>query len=186
MMRLAIINKDLYRYAGNIKGKSFLRFFYGSPGFRFTVFFRLLQIYKNNTFLRMILWPFYKRYYRKYGFQIPISVIIGKGVYFPHFGNIVVNSGAEIGDNCNILQGVTIGNVQKGGLKGNPIIGNNVYIGPNAIIVGKIVVGNNVLIAPGTFVNFNVPDDSLVIGNPGIIKPKKDATDGYLKNTSHE
>lgn len=60
--------------------------------------------------------------------------------------------------------------------KGSPVIGDNVNISSNAIIIGKVSIGNNVLIAPGAFVNFDVPAGSLVIGNPGKIVPKENAS----------
>lgn len=56
--------------------------------------------------------------------------------------------------------------------KGVPIIGNNVYIGANAIVIGGIRIGDDVLIAPGAFVNFDVQNNSIVIGNPGKIIPR--------------
>jgi len=65
-------------------------------------------------------------------------------------------------------------------LKGNPTIGNKVWIGAGAVIVGKINIGSNVLIAPNAFVNVDVPDNSLVIGNPCKIFPKENPCEGYL------
>lgn len=53
--------------------------------------------------------------------------------------------------------------------EGSPTMGDNVYIGLNSVAVGKIIIGNNVLIAPNMYVNFEVPDNSIVIGSPGII-----------------
>ena len=55
--------------------------------------------------------------------------------------------------------------------------------GANAIIVGNINIGNNVLIAPGAYVNFDVPDGSIVIGNPGLIRRSQGATLNYINNT---
>ena len=53
-------------------------------------------------------------------------------------------------------------------------------MGANSIVVGGVRIGNNVLIAPGAFVNFDVPDNSVVIGNPGVIKPQNSSpTDKY-------
>lgn len=52
----------------------------------------------------------------------------------------------------------------------------------NAVIVGKIKIGNNVLIAPNAYVSFDVPSNSVVIGNPGQITPKENATEGYINN----
>jgi serine O-acetyltransferase len=88
-----------------------------------------------------------------------------------------------IGSNCNILQNVTIGNTKGGKKTGAPVIGDHVYLGPGAVVVGGITIGNNVLIAPNAFVNFDVPDDSIVIGNPGKIIPNNAATVEYIRNT---
>jgi serine O-acetyltransferase len=57
-----------------------------------------------------------------------------------------------------------------------------VWIGPNAVIVGKIKIGNNVLIAPNAYVNFDVPDNSIVIGNPATFSENKNATMGYINH----
>ena len=85
-----------------------------------------------------------------------------------------------IGENFNISQGCLIGNAQ-GKRCGTPIIGDNVCMNANSIIIGGVKVGNNVLIAPGAFVNFDVPDNSIVIGNPGqIIKRETSPTDKYI------
>ena len=62
------------------------------------------------------------------------------------------------------------------------MIGNKVWIGTNSVIVGKITIGDNVLIAPNSFVNFDVPSNSIVIGNPGKIIPSTNATDKYINN----
>lgn len=86
-----------------------------------------------------------------------------------HFKNIVINQNASVGQNCNIMQGVTIGNESRGKRRGAPVIGNRVLIGPNSVVSGKITVGDDVLIAPLTFVNFDVPDNAVVIGNPAKI-----------------
>ena len=95
---------------------------------------------------------------------------------------VIINSSAKIGKNCNINQGVTIGAENRGNRKGVPTIGNDVWIGANSVIVGKINIGNNVLIAPLTYVNFDVPDNSIVIGNPGRIILDKEATYSYICN----
>ena len=62
------------------------------------------------------------------------------------------------------------------------VIGDNVWIGANAVIVGKINIGNNVLIAPLSYVNFDIPSNSIVIGNPAKIIPRENATEGYIEN----
>ena len=64
---------------------------------------------------------------------------------------------------------------------GSPTFGNNVCMNANAIVIGNAHIGNNVLIAPGAFVNFDVPDNSIVIGNPGkIIARESSPTQKYI------
>ena len=62
------------------------------------------------------------------------------------------------------------------------MIGNDVWIGINSVIVGNVKIGNDVMIAPNSFVNFNVPDYSIVFGNPGVIKHKMFATENYINH----
>lgn len=94
-----------------------------------------------------------------------------------HYGGIVISNEAVIGENCNIAQGVTIGRINKGPRKGAPKIGNRVWIGPNAVLSGNIIIGDNVLIAPLSFVNMDVPSNSVVIGNPAHIISGKTSED---------
>ena len=73
-----------------------------------------------------------------------------------------------------------LGNSQ-GKRKGVPTIGDNVKMGANSMLVGKIKIGNNVLFAPGAFCNFDVPDNCIVIGNPGkIIQRDSSPTKKYI------
>lgn len=99
-----------------------------------------------------------------------------------HPTSITINAKAVLGKNINIHKGVTIGGESRGERQGNPIIGDNVWIGIGAVIVGKITMGNDVLIAPNSYVNCDVPEHSVVFGNPCIIKHKDRATEGYLKH----
>ena len=115
--------------------------------------------------------------------QIPVNTEIGEGLYIGHSGRIIINSTATLGKNINIATGVTIGQENRGKRKGAPIIGDNCWIGTNAVIVGSIKIGNDVLIAPLSFVNFDVPDHSIVIGNPAKIIHKENATEGYINRT---
>lgn len=114
------------------------------------------------------------------GIQIPTKVKIGRGFYIGHFGTIIINPDVVIGENVNIASGVTIGKTNRGDKMGVPRIGNSVWIGTNAVIVGGISIGDDVLIAPGAYVNFDVPSHSVVLGNPGVIHSKDNATEGYV------
>ena len=123
------------------------------------------------------------RYYRlRFGLEISPEVKIGRGLYLGHAFNITVNSNLVIGDWCNLHKGVVIGQENRGKRKGTPILGNRVWVGINAAIVGNIKIGDDVLIAPNSFVNCDIPSHSVVYGNPCIIKHRFNATEGYINN----
>jgi len=94
------------------------------------------------------------------------------------FSGITINRETILGNNINIHKGVTIGQENRGKRMGAPTIGNKVWIGINSTIVGNILIGDNVLIAPNSFVNFDVPSNSIVIGDK--IKKCDNATEGYI------
>lgn len=118
----------------------------------------------------------------KYGLEIPVETNIGRGLYLGHAFNITINGKAVIGENCNIHKGVVIGRTNRGTLKGVPVIGNRVWIGINAAVVGGITIGDDVLIAPCSYVNQDIPSHSVVFGNPCVIKHRDNATEGYINN----
>lgn len=120
---------------------------------------------------------------RNSGIELAPSVEIGKGCMFIHPYGITFNSQCNIGDNFTILKGATIGNIKEGKKAGSPTIGNNVYVGLNSTIVGGVTIGDNVLVAANTFVNFDVPSDSIVIGSPGVIHYRKNASFPYIYNS---
>ena len=132
---------------------------------------------RNMTLLRRFR---LLHYARKYGLEISKDARIGEGLYLGHPYNITVNGGCRIGNNVNLHKGCTIGRENRGKREGAPIIGDCVYVGINSTIVGKVNIGNDVLIAPNSYINFDVPDHSVVIGNPGVIHYKEDATKGYI------
>ena len=173
------IKADLFRYTGKTG-----TFWQGMkiPGFRYMYFFRKTSASSKYSpagiFYRIML----KRYMYKFGFQIPAGTKIGEGFYIGHFGTIVIRSKAIIGKNCNIAHGVTIGQANRGKLKGYPTIGDEVWIVTGSVIVGNINIGSDVLIAPNAYVNFDVPDHSIVLGNPAKIIARENATDGYINN----
>ena len=122
----------------------------------------------------------------KYTTDIPSKTQIGTGFIIRHVGGIAINADSVLGKNIEILQGVTIGYERRGKRKGTPVLGNNIWIGANATIVGQITIGNNVLIAPNSYINFDVPDNSIVIGCPGIIHHSDNAVDEYIKYTDYD
>lgn len=103
------------------------------------------------------------------GIRLSPGCRIGGGLYMAHFGPIRVNHRVRIGENCNLSQGVTIGEVQSGDRKGVPTIGNRVYLGTNAILIGNIEVGDDVAIGAGSVVIESVSSCAVVVGNPGRV-----------------
>ena len=125
-----------------------------------------------------------KKFYRKKRQQGAIyrsllCVMLSLGFLLEFLSPISVQA-AEIGENCNLHKGVTIGQENRGPRQGAPKIGNSVWIGVNATVVGNIRIGDDVLIAPNSFVNCDVPSHSVVFGNPCIIKHKENATEDYI------
>lgn len=173
--------KDLFRYYGEEKETLRQRLF------RPQEIMYLYYLRKASNAHSCLLKSYYKyrlwRLSRKTQIQIPSSTRIGEGLYIGHCGRIIINHKAVLGKNINIATGVTIGQTNRGKKKGNPIIKDNCWIGTNAVIVGNITIGSDVLVAPLAFVNFDVPDHSIVIGNPGRIIPRQNATEGYINRT---
>ncbi len=147
---------------------------------KYSIVYRKASFYPSSSFLGMFYRLRLKRLSEKSGIQIPTKTQIGKGLYIGHFGTIIMNPEVIIGDNVNIATGVTIGKTNRGEKMGVPTIGSQVWIGSNAVIVGKITIGNDVLIAPNAYVNFDVPSHSIVLGNPGQIIARENATEGYI------
>ena len=99
---------------------------------------------------------------------------IGEGFYIGHIGGVHINPQAVLGRNCDLAHRVTIG-ASAMGRQGAPVLGDDVYIGTGATLVGKIRVGNGAKIAANTLVMSNIPDGATVMGVPGriIMRPAK-------------
>ena len=146
----------------------------------FQVYLRKLQEKRKSKVSRIIYKVFFRYYSGRNGVEISETTEIGEGLYIGHPYCITINSKTIIGRNCNIHKGVTLGQENRGDRQGAPIIGDDVWIGINATVVGKIVIGNDVLIAANSFVNRDVPAHSIVYGNPCVIKNCEEATRGYI------
>jgi serine O-acetyltransferase len=111
--------------------------------------------------------------------ELPPQVAIGPGLFLPHTGYIVVASNVVIGAHCTLTQGVTIGHRSGGSVLSlaGPAIGDRVYIGPGAVILGPISIGNDVLIGANAVVTRSVPDRAVVVGNPARVISMKGSFD---------
>lgn len=179
---------DACRYVGLEGGGKFylrcVRLFIYNPGFRYTFWLRSCS-YLSGRFLLYPLYLYVRWRVRicsyKFGIQIPVRTHIGKGLCIGHFGSIVINPDAVLGSNISILQGATIGRSQRGPRKGEPVIGDCVYIGPGAKIIGAVKIGNNVVVGANAVVTKDVPDNAVVAGVPAKIISMKGSTD-YIRN----
>lgn len=154
----------------------------GETGPYLRIFFFLFRKTAVTTFapLKLFYKVLYKLWAHRHGIEIGATMQIGKGLHLGHPFNITVNNNATIGKNCCINKGAVIGATNRGERKGCPTLGDKVWVGINAAIVGKITIGDDVLIAPNSYVNVDVPSHSVVFGNPCVIKHKDWATEGYI------
>lgn len=109
-----------------------------------------------------------RRQLRTWHVDICPSAQIGPGLVIAHAMSIVVGP-VRIGSNCVLHQHVTLGERVSGGDHGVPTLGDNVWIGPGAVISGDVSIGNNVTISAGTILSRSIPDGCLVGGNPGRV-----------------
>lgn len=139
---------------------------FGAEIWKFQRALRKYEYYNNtNKKMRCMIWRFIHHYWSiKLGFTIPINTC-GKGLNIHHYGCIVINANARIGENCNIQQCVNIG--QNYGAENTPIIGDNCYIGPGAKLFGKIRIADGCVIGAGAVVTKSFEEENTVIvGNP--------------------
>ena len=103
------------------------------------------------------------------GIMLPASVEAGEGLYIAHFGSIIINGGSVIGRNCKISHEVTVGTKGAGRGLDVPIIGDDVYIGAGAKVLGGIRINNGAIIGANAVVVKNVPEGAIVAGVPAKI-----------------
>ena len=107
------------------------------------------------------------------GIEIHPGAKIGKRLVIDHGMGIVIGETAEIGDDCLIYQGVTLGGTGKETGKRHPTIGNNVLVGCGAKVLGPFTVGNNSRIAANAVVLSAIPDDCTAVGSPARVVKKQ-------------
>lgn len=108
------------------------------------------------------------------GIELPCEVPVGKGFVIEHSGGIVISGFARFGDRCRIRNGVVVG-LSRVEDPCAPQIGDDVDIGTGAKVLGNIRIGNHVLIGANAVVVKDVPDNSIAVGVPAVIKPRKPA-----------
>ena len=151
-------NYSFKTYKKKIKNYPHLKFLYYGRKYQFS----------NSRLFKKIYGKLRNKVAIKLGLEMELKNI-GKGLHLVHPYDITIIASASVGDNLTIFKGATIGCTWSGSKPGSPIIGSNVTICANAMVCGNIRIGNNSFICAGAFVNFDVPENSLVLGNPGVI-----------------
>jgi serine O-acetyltransferase len=144
-----------------------------APGVQAVTVYRFgAWLAEQSWALRLPLEPLYRAAYLLvqvlWGIELPRRAEIGPGLFIAHFGGIVVSERAVLGANCNLSQQITIGVGGKGAKSGVPQIGDDVFIAPGARLFGRIRIGNNVAIGANAVVYKDIPDDAVVILDPGF------------------
>ena len=138
------------------------------PGVKALAYHRIAhKLYQKNHYL-LARW-LSQRARHKTGIEIHPGATIGRRVFIDHGTGVVIGETAEIGDDCLLYQGVTLGGTGKDVGKRHPTLGNNVMVGSGAKVLGPFKVGNNVRIAANSVVLREVPDNATVVGVPGRV-----------------
>ena len=144
----------------------------------FNTLFKISNFFTRNKFLRIVGFPVRKFYLIVVqwfmGIDINDATRFGKNFTIYHGQGLIVHSNTIIGDNVVLRHNTTIGVAFDGGP--SPIIGNNVSIGANSVVIGGIKIGDNSIIGAGSVVVKDVPSNVIVVGNPAkIIKTNNNA-----------
>src|SRR3990172_5861643 len=107
------------------------------------------------------------------GIEIHPAAKIGPGFFIDHGMGVVIGETSEVGENCLLYQGVTLGGTGKEKGKRHPTLGNNVVVGAGTKILGAITIGNYAKIGANAVVLDPVPDHAIVVGVPGKVIKKK-------------
>jgi serine O-acetyltransferase len=142
--------------------------FFAYPGFHARQYHRLAHTLRNWHL------PFFPRLISHIGrfctgIEIHPGAKIGEGFFIDHGMGVVIGETAEIGENCTLYQGVTLGGTSTRKEKRHPTLGNNVVVGVGANVIGNITIGDNSKIGAGSVVICSVPANATVVGVPGRV-----------------
>ncbi len=145
------------------------------PSFRVMIRYRIahkLYLKKHYFLARWIS----QRAVRKTGIEIHPGAKIGEGFFIDHGNGVVIGETAEIGNNVTLYQGVTLGGTGKESGKRHPTVCDNVMISAGAKVLGSFTIGEGSKIGAGSVVLEEVPPHSTVVGVPGHVVNRKDAS----------
>ena len=138
------------------------------PGVKAIIYYRFAHFFHNQKLYFLADW-ISKTARRKTGIEIHPAAKIGKGLFIDHGMGVVIGETTEIGENCTIYQGVTLGGTGKDKGKRHPTIGSNVTIGSGAKVLGPFNVGDNSKIAANAVVLNEIPANSTCVGVPARV-----------------
>ena len=161
--------------------------FFGDWVWKFQIILRKTEYFnymyrKNKCYIFSYIWYrlLFQKYSVKLGFSIPINVF-GPGLSIAHYGTIVVNSAAKVGKNCRLQEGVNIGSTS--GSAKAPQIGDNVFIGTGAKIIGDITIADDVAIGANAVVVKSITEKGVTYGG---IPAKKISSNNSHANLARE
>ena len=141
------------------------------PCFKAMLYYKISHyFYKKKHFL--IARYISEKAKRKTGIEIHPGATIGKGLFIDHGTGVVIGETAIIGDNVTMFHGVTLGGTGKEKGKRHPTVGNNVFIGCGAKLLGNITIGDNAKIGANAVILKDVPQSATAVGIPGRILQK--------------
>lgn len=150
------------------------------PGFRAVAVHRF-GMWTRGLRLRLIRGPLsllcrilYRYVRNHYSIELPLSAKIGRRLLIGHQGGIVIHWLSEIGNDCIIIQNVTLGAATEETVMRGPVLGNRVEVGCGAAIIGGVNIGDDVRIGPNAVVTMNIPAGSTVVAPaPRVVQLRK-------------
>lgn len=167
---LVALNADYHRLQTSFTLWRFLITYLFSETYSLIIWFRVCSFASVSLWLKPVFFIGYmmlRKNQRRTGIHLSYHVRIGPGLKIVHSGITYINSAAVIGSGCTMMHNVTIG-VSRAEDKRVAIIGDNVFIGPNVVILGDVKIGNNATIGANCVVTKDFPDDAVIVGVPGI------------------
>jgi serine O-acetyltransferase len=177
-VNLSALKADTHRQYGNFSWGNLVKGALSHRTFRVVVTMRLCQVaFESRGPVRALLVPLevlHRIATQLASVDFPWQTRVGAGLAITHGWGLVVNSGAKIGNNVTLFHGVTLGRRDRIATDGSrsteyPVLEDEVWVGPNAIVVGGVTVGRGSRIGGGAFVTESIPPYSIVSGNPSSI-----------------
>lgn len=145
------------------------------PSFKVMMHYRVAhKLYQKGHYF-LARW-ISQRAVRKTGIEIHPGAQIGRGLFIDHGNGVIIGETTIIGDNVTLYQGVTLGGTGKEHGKRHPTLGNNVMVSAGAKVLGSFTIGDNSKIGAGSVVLSEVPPNCTVVGVPGRVVKRDNAS----------